>query len=734
MNQDNVTNMTEKDQSPLRWDILHIEAMDCPTEERLIRQAFQSVAEVQQLQFNLLQRQLRIQHSFASTAPLEGAIAELGMRAVPVQNKQPAAAERKPWWPLALSGVLALAAEICAELSAVPGLAAMLLALGAILLAGLPTYYKGWIAIKNRNLNINALMSIAVTGALFIGHWPEAAMVCVLFALAERIEAASLNRARNAISTLMQLAPDTTSMRLEDGQWQDRPVTEIPLGATLRVLPGQRIALDGTVSEGYSAVDQAPITGESIPVEKRCGDEVFAGTINLSGKFEYQTTRTADDSTLARIIRTVEQAQSQRAPTERFIDRFSSYYTPAICLIALITALIPPLVLGGAWIDWFYRALVLLVIACPCALIISTPVTIVTGLTVAARLGILIKGGAFLEQGRLIDWIGLDKTGTLTRGKPQLTDSLLLSENRPDIHRIAASLAHASTHPVSRAIAEGYQGQQQGFLPVQDFADLPGMGTAATVAGIRYHLGSHRLVEKQGLCSPALEARIEPFEQQGKSVVVLFSTMGPLSLYAVADTLKPSTPQAVASLQNLGVHITMLTGDNPHTAAAIGHQAGIDDIQAGLLPEQKQQIVEKVTQDGQVTAMVGDGINDMAALASARVSFAMGAAGSDSAIETADVALMDDDLRKLPQFIQLARRTHRILLQNISLALSIKILFLLLTLLGEATLWMAVFADMGTSLIVVFNGLRLLRFKAAGQDSAPVKESDCGNKHCCGGH
>ncbi|WP_134494796.1 heavy metal translocating P-type ATPase, partial [Pseudomonas aeruginosa] len=432
----------------LRWSDLRIEAMDCPTEERLIRDALGRQPAVESLEFNLMQRLLRVQHRFDSVEPLQKLIAGLGMQAVPLDAGEntdgPSQAPAKPWWPLALAGAMALASEIVEWFGLAPDWVVAGLALLAILGAGLPTYRKGWIALKNRNLNINALMSIAVTGAVLIGQWPEAAMVSVLFAIAELIEAKSLDRARNAIRGLLQLAPEQATV-LVGGEWKELPAKQVELEATVRVKPGERIALDGEVTSGRSSVNQAPITGESLPVEKEVGEPVFAGSINGEGALEYRVTRRADDSTLARIIHAVEEAQGSRAPTQRFVDSFARVYTPVVFLIALATAVLPPLLFGGAWLDWIYRALVLLVIACPCALVISTPVTIVSGLSAAARLGILIKGGVFLELGRKLSWVALDKTGTITHGKPQQTDYLPIAEaDGTDARLLAASLAARS--------------------------------------------------------------------------------------------------------------------------------------------------------------------------------------------------------------------------------------------------------------------------------------------------
>lgn len=695
-----------------------IEAMDCPTEETLIRNKLGGMSGVAALDFNLMQRVLTVHHTLDSLEPVERAIDSLGMKAEPLTADEPAVAPptpARPWWPLALGGALALGAELTEWLGLAAGWLPAVLALAGVSLAGLTTYRKGWIAIRNGNLNINALMSIAVTGAMLIGQWPEAAMVMVLFALAERIEAASLDRARNAIRGLMAMAPEQATVQQADGAWRAVDAKTVTVGAIVRLRPGERVALDGKVVRGQSALDQAPITGESVPVDKAPGDTLFAGSINQSGELEYAVTAPASDSTLARIIHAVEAAQGSRAPTQRFVDQFARVYTPAVFAIAALVAVVPPLATGAGWIDWIYKALVLLVIACPCALVISTPVTIVSGLAAAARRGILIKGGVYLEKGKDLAWLALDKTGTITHGRPAQTDHALLAEDEPQARAIAASLAARSDHPVSKAVAAAAQADGVATLDVDDFEALPGRGVRGRVGGNGYVLGNHHVIHDMGACSPALEARLEVLERQGKTVVLLArdgeqGEARALALFAVADTVRDTSRQAVAELHALGVKTLMLSGDNPHTAQAIGGQVGIDEARGNQLPQDKADAIATLADASHPAGkvgMVGDGINDAPALARADIGFAMGAAGTDTAIETADVALMDDDLRKIPTFVSLSRRTSSILRQNIALALGIKAVFLALTVAGLGTMWMAVFADMGASLLVVFNGLRL---------------------------
>ncbi len=694
-------------QTPIR-----ILQMDCPTEEALLRNKLGDMPGVAGMDFNLMQRVLTVAHEPEAINPILDAIRSLGFTPEVVGGAsaldEAAAEPDKPWWPLALAGVAALSSE-GVHWAGLPTWLAAALALAAVLTCGLTTYKKGWIAIRNGNLNINALMSIAVTGALLLGQWPEAAMVMVLFTLAELIEAKSLDRARNAIKGLMQLTPERATVLQADGSWQDMVAKSVTVDARVRIKPGERIALDGTITSGRSTINQSAITGESLPVEKVEGDPVFAGTVNEEGSLEYTVTAAANDSTLARIIHAVEAAQGARAPTQRFVDQFAKVYTPVVFAMAIAVAVLPPLLLGGIWFDWVYKALVLLVIACPCALVISTPVTIVSGLAAAARQGILIKGGVYLEEGRKLTWLALDKTGTITNGKPVQTDFAVLNGgDATRVRSLTASLASRSDHPVSRAVAQAAQTDGVELREVRDFEALAGRGTKGRIDGTLYYLGNHRLIHEQGRCSDGLEAQLSALEMQGKTVILLTDEQEVLALYAVADTVKDSSRQAIAELHALGIKTLMLTGDNAHTAAAIAAQVGIDEARGDLLPEDKVKAIEAKISDGGAIGMVGDGINDAPALARADIGFAMGAAGTGTAIETADVALMDDDLRKLPRFVRLSRRTHAVLVQNIVLALGIKAVFLVLTLAGAGTMWMAVFADMGASLLVVGNGLRLL--------------------------
>ena len=711
--------------------IYRIANMDCPVEEALIRKKLGNMPEVHGLTFNLMQRTLEVRHEPSARVAITDALRALTMDAKVMDTASDLSggppAPAIPWGKLGIAGLFAAASEAL-ELfhhwnPGFPGTGLhawrifgvdvmawlpMALAVVAILLAGLPTYRKGWISVRHLNLNINALMSVAVTGAMIIGQYPEAAMVMVLFNLSEAIEARSLDRARNAIQKLLRLRPEKATVLGPDGVWRETDIGRIAVGARVRARPGERVALDGLIVLGRSTIDQAPITGESLPVEKTVGDMVYAGTINTSGSFEFQVTAASGSSTLDRIIHAVQEAQGRRAPMQRLVDRFARYYTPAVFLVAFLAAVVPPLFMGGIWTESVYTALVLLVIGCPCALVISTPVTIVSGLAAATRHGILVKGGLFLEQGRRLDWLALDKTGTLTHGKPVQTDFEVVDDMAPsDAAALAASIATRSDHPVSRAIAEAAAEKGVRLHDVAEFAAIPGQGVSGSVGGKRWHLGNHRMVEALNQCTRNLEERILRLEKQGKSVVALVSETGVQALFAVADTVKASSVEAIGELKRLGIQTVMLTGDNVHTARRIADEVGVDQFQSDLLPEDKLAAVARL-EKGRTVGMVGDGINDTPALARASIGFAMGAAGTDTAIETADVALMDDDLRKIPRFIRLSRATHAILVQNITLALGIKAVFFALTLTGHGTMWMAVLADVGAGLLVVANGLRVM--------------------------
>jgi Cd2+/Zn2+-exporting ATPase len=594
-------------------------------------------------------------------------------------------------------------------------LAGMAVALAAIDLAGRELYKKGLTALLQRRLGIPALMTVAVTGAFLIGQWPEAAMVMVLYSTAELTQAQALDRARHAVQGLVALAPEEAEIRAPDGRWQSVPLKDVPLGATVRVRPGGRIPLDGRVTAGTSAVNQAPVTGESLPVDKAVGDSVFGGTLSQTGEVELRVTAAASDSTLARIIHAVEQAQRVRAPTQTRIDQFAALYTPTVCMLALAVAFLMPLLLGWPWQQALYQALVLLVIACPCALMLAAPVAVVSGLAAAARRGILIKRGSLLEEARRMKAMAFGKTGALTQGKPALVAWQVWGQaDATQVRHVAASLAARSGHPVARAITQGLAGQDEPSVsPVEFFGALAGQGLEGRINGKSYVLGKHRLIEQRRQGSPALEAALAVHEAQGRTVTLLAGEQGVLGFFAVADTIRKTARQAIAELKALGVTPVMFSGDNAVTARAVAAQAGIHYVHGDLLPQDKRAAIAQLQARYGVTGMMGDGIDDAPALAQADIGFALGGPGAatDMAIEAADVVIMSGNLQRIAETIRLSRQTHAVLWQNITLALGIKAVLLVLALLDSATLAMAAFADMGASLLVVTNGWRLLRGK-----------------------
>jgi Zn2+/Cd2+-exporting ATPase len=709
-----------------------ISTMDCSAEESEIRRALEPVPGIWSLGFQLGARTLRIDAEEAAYGPALEAIRKAGFDPKPASgdaSRSPSAGaghedEHSHEEPGLAGGVLRLVLALVFATGAevisffTPDvlawkIAGMGVAAVAIWLAGIDTYKKGMGALLRGKLNINALMSVAVSGAFLIGQWPEAAMVMALYAIAELIEAKAVDRARNAIKGLLELAPEEAHVIGENGTWSVQPVASVALNATVRIKPGERVPLDGVVIKGNSAINQAPVTGESIPIDKGPGDQVFAGTVNETGELEVRVTAGASNTTLARIIQAVEQAQGTRAPTQRFVDRFAAIYTPAVFAIAVAVALGTPFLMDLSWTDALYKALVLLVIACPCALVISTPVTVVSGLAAGARRGILIKGGTYLEDARLLKAVALDKTGTITEGKPKLVDwQSWGGAQESDAKRMAASLSGRSDHPVSKAIAQGLAVPAS---DVTDFKALPGRGVEGVVLGVPLVLGNHRLIHERGLCSPELETELGKHEQQGRTVTLLAQGNRVLALFAVADTIRETSKQAIADLKALGVAPVMLTGDNVATAKAIAAQAGITDARGDLLPEAKLDAIKEMQQRYGPTGMTGDGINDAPALAQSDIGFAMGGAGTDTAMEAADVVIMNDNLERVAETVRLSQRTHAVLWQNITLALGIKSVFLVMAVFGTATMWMAVFADMGASLLVVGNGLRLLR----GTDVSP---------------
>jgi len=705
--------------------------MDCADEVRLLKDALLPlVGNEANLAFDLMRARLTV--SIPEGGPKESAIraavSSAGMHAVPWAEAL-AHREDEGFWTrkgrtiLCISGgalivtaflIHALRVGFSGALASSPPmpLPSILLYAAASVLGIWYLLPKAWLSLRNVRPDMNLLMTLAVFGALLLGQWFEAASVAVLFALALLLESWSVERARRAVEMLLEEAPRTARVVTQGGV-QEVAVDLVEVGSTLQIAPGERIPLDGVVLRGQSEINTAPITGESVPTGVAPGDTVYAGTINGRGALEIRTTRASNDTTFAHIIRLVEEARSRRARSERWVETFSRYYTPAMFALAAIVALLGPLLGGGEFSAWAYRALVLLVIACPCALVISTPVSVIAGLTSSSKAGVLIKGGVFLELPGRVKTVAFDKTGTLTRGEHRVvTARSLVGEDSGELLAIAAALESRSTHPLARSVV-AFATEQRVVLPaVENLEEIGGLGVHGRAKGKEYWIGGERLYAQLGRPLPQVDSELKTFHAKGATGIILFDREKPLLLIALADEPRDGARAAVQQLKNLGVkHIVMLTGDHPEAAASAAEQTGIQDVRSSLLPEEKLRVVESLERTGGPVAMVGDGINDAPALAAATVSVAMGAMGSDAAIEVADVALMGEDLRHLPWLIRHSRRSLGIIRANIIFAIGVKALFLGLAAFDLATLWMAITADMGTSLLVIANALRLLRTK-----------------------
>lgn len=715
-----------------------IKGMDCAEEVKALKGTVGKLRGITHLDFNLLDGTMTVTYEAVSVdeQAVRDAVRKAGLKAEAIDETclSGICAVKESWWKKRgrtfmcwCSGIFILTGfgvhvvlhgsflhaftggETMAE-HMFP-LPVILFYVAAIVAGGWFIVPKTWIALKHFRADMNLLMTIAVTGAILIGQWFEAGTVVFLFSLSLLLESWSVGHARKAIRSLVNLTPTTARYICpHDGDIMEKTVAEIPLGVTILVRPGERIPLDGIVTKGCTSVNQSPITGESMPVAKEPGSEIFAGTINEDGSIEFKATKPAADTTLARIIRMVEQAQSRRAPVEQWVEKFARYYTPAVIMIASLVAVLPPL-FGGLWMNWFYEALVMLVIACPCALVISTPVSIVAALTAAARAGVLIKGGAFLEAMGRVNVFALDKTGTLTQGRPEVQEIVPLNGHTAnELLACAAALERHSEHPLAAAVIRKAKGESIESLIAHDFRSLKGRGAEATIDGRHFWVGSHRLLHEKGVEESDVHDHVQRMEDSGHSVIVVGSDRHVCGFISVADSIRPEASNLIQQLKAAGIkHVTLLTGDNNGTAKAVGLAAGIDDVRAELLPEDKMQAIQDIEKNYGLAAMVGDGVNDAPALATATVGIAMGAAGTDAAIETADIALMSDNLARLPWLVRHARQTMHIIHQNIAFALGIKATFMALALLQVATLWMAIAADMGASLLVIFNALRLLR-------------------------
>ena len=717
--------------------LLKIDGMDCAEEIAILRRALSPyIDNDEQLGFDLLNGKLTVEtdNSGLDENTLIRAITETGMHATSWQAYTAKGNEPTSFWSknnrqimTTLSAVFlalgylthaiqhgfmnALFSDETAGYS-FPTISIALYSL-AIIIGGWHIFPKAWYALRHFRPDMNLLMSIAVIGAATIGQWSEAATVTFLFSLALLLESWSIGRARQAIRALLALTPNTARViSLIDGTIEEKPMEEIKINDTLTVRPGEKIPLDGILTKGITHINQAPITGESMPIPKEADDEVFAGTINCEGAIEIKVTKLSQDTTLAHITKRIEEAQAHRAPSEQWVDKFARIYTPLMLVLAILVVLIPPLLFDQSWSRWFYEGLVILVIACPCALVISTPVSIVAGLSSAARAGVLIKGGAYLELPARIKAIALDKTGTLTQGKPEVEHIIPLNQHtQENLLQIAASLESYSEHPIAHAICKRAKLDNITTIPVEHYQAIKGRGGEGRVDGKLYWIGSHRLLHEKVSESIAKDAHAhaQSLEESSQTVIILGQDDHVCGLIGVADTIREEAKAALLSLKEAGVSTIMLTGDNEGTAKYIAKKVGINEFHSQLLPEDKIKHVRLLADKFKVVAMIGDGVNDAPAMASASLGIAMGAIGSDATIETADISLMTDDLKRIPWLIEHSRRTIKIIKENIIFSISIKAVFIVLALLGVATLWMAIAADMGASLVVIFNGLRLLR-------------------------
>jgi Zn2+/Cd2+-exporting ATPase len=690
-----------------------IEGMDCHEEVAILERRLKRLSGLEALDADVVGQRLRIKYDAArlTTSSIAEAVAQTGMRAwLEHEEAAPAPASGASRQRLVILSGLALGIGLLGHLLGAGGWASWAPFVVAVALGGVHTGRRALVSARAGALDIHVLMVVAVAGAMLLGEWHEAASVVFLFALAQLLETRAMDRARGAIRALMDLAPADALVR-RDGREQRVAVDAVRVGDLVIVRPGEKVPLDARVTAGESLVNQAPVTGESLPIDKGPGDEVFAGTINGRGALEVTVTRRRADSTLARIIHLVERAQAQRAPSQLFVDRFARIYTPIVLAAAVLVALLPPLVTGAAWGEWIYRALVLLVISCPCALVISTPVSIVSALAAAARKGVLIKGGATLERLADVRAVAFDKTGTLTRARLDVLSVLPFgTASIEDVLRIAASLEARSEHPVGRAIVDRALAAGLSLLPVQGFRALPGRGAEGIVGSVEVVAGNRRLAQEHGLLVPGVDHAIDALAAQGCTAVVVGTAGTVLGVLGVSDQPREAARDAIDLLRGQGIrHVAMLTGDHEAAARTLAEAVGVDAFRAGLLPEHKVDAVHEIRREHGALAMIGDGVNDAPALAAADVGIAMGVAGTDAALETADVALMADELLKIPYAVRLSRATARNIRANIAFSIAIKAAFLALAVTGYATLWMAVGADMGASLVVIANALRLLR-------------------------
>lgn len=709
-----------------------VHGLDCADEVAVLRSVLSILSGIREITFEILNGRMIVAHDpkLVSVDSIINVVAQTGMTAIAIENSVASntiASDRTAFslraWLTTLSAICLVAGIVTHVLTdgwrdAFGGTTdtpkpwiAQLCYLAATILAMWPVLPKAFKALQHLRPDMNLLMTIAIIGAWLIGEFSEAATVAFLFAVSLALESWSVRRARRAIAALMTLSPPTALVRRQDGSEVSLALNAVVIGSTVIVKPGDKIPIDGRVTVGNTLVNQAPITGESVPVAKAPGDEVYAGTINHDGAIEIVTTKLLQDTTLARIIKLVGDAQSQRSPSEQWVEKFARYYTPTVLVLALLVMVVPPLLANGSWEKSFYEGLVLLVVSCPCALVISTPVSIVAAMTSAARNGVLIKGGPFMESPSRLKAVALDKTGTLTEGRPQVRQVIPLNGHTENsVLEVAAALEARSTHPIARAISAEASDRGLKIKAAESFQAVPGKGAVALLQGQSIWLGSHRHLRERGQETAEMQQMLNEFAREGLSVVVVGQGVNVIGVITLTDKVRPNARAAIIAMRQAGIgRIVMLTGDNTSTGEAVGEQTGVDEIRAEMLPEDKlDAIADLVSRYGDV-AMIGDGVNDAPAMARATLGIAMAAIGTDAAVETADIALMSDDLSKVAWLIHHSHRALSIIRQNIVASLGVKAVFVVLTISGMASLWSAIAADTGTSLVVIFNGLRLLR-------------------------
>ena len=691
--------------------VFRVEGMDCNEEVVILERRLKPLEGLEAVSADLIGQRLHVKYDAArlSTAAIVDAVGQTGMR-MWLEHEEPAegGADMAWRWRLMVASTVLIGAGLAVSAAGRPGAAAACFAAAAVA-GGVFPARRAVVAIRSRTLDINTLMVVAVIGALLLGEWLEAASVVFLFAVAQWLEVRTLERARQAIRALIDLSPREAIVK-QGGAERQVAVDDIRVGDEILVRPGGKVPLDGVIVSGQSDVNEAPLTGESLPADKGPGDQIFAGTINGHGALDVRVTRVVRDTRLARVIHLVENAQASRAPVQSFVDRFARIYTPVVLVLAILVALVPPLAGTAEPAIWFYRALVLLVISCPCALVISTPVSIVSALSAAARNGVLVKGGAYLERLAGVCVVAFDKTGTLTKGELRVTDVIPVGTTAAEVLRYAAAIESRSGHPIARAVVAHARENGGGAPPAARVTLVPGLGAEGDVGGTAVLIGNERLLTARGVAPSPETPAILQARKEGK-LVVLVAVNGTLAgALALANRTRENAREAIGLLREQGVRrVAMLTGDDERAAARVAAELNVDEFHAQLLPEQKHALVRELHARHGTVVMVGDGIDDAPALAAADVGIAMGAAGSDAALETADVALMSDELLRVPYAVRLARATLRNVRMNVAISLALKAAFLVMAMTGTATLWMAVLADTGASVIVVGNALRLLR-------------------------